>query len=165
MVSNRQPRRKIYFDQSFGVAVQDVWMEYRDAHNQNIKITGYPTEKNPDLLKRIIEASSNLGDLVLDCFAGSGTTLDVATKLGRNWIGVDNSTEAIVTILDRFANGLAPMGDFVNKSTPNHIQSQLKLFESSATESAPETFSLLAVEPYDNSLDKLLKISINGSGE
>lgn len=108
------PRRKVYFDESDGVPVQDIWLEFRDAHNQNIEITGYPTEKNPDLLARIIEASSSPGDLVLDCFSGSGTTLAVASKLGRHWIGVDNSSEAIATTLRRFAIGAQPMGDFVN---------------------------------------------------
>jgi adenine-specific DNA-methyltransferase len=62
------PRRKIYLDASDGVPVQDIWLDFRDAHNQNIAITGYPTEKNPDLLARLIQASSNPGDLVLDCF-------------------------------------------------------------------------------------------------
>jgi adenine-specific DNA-methyltransferase len=111
---NGNPRRKIYFDQSEGVPVQDIWLEYRDAHNQNIEISGYPTEKNPALLKRIIEASSNLGDIVLDCFSGSGTTMNVASHVGRRWIGVDNSSEAISATLRRFNKGLEPMGDFVS---------------------------------------------------
>ena len=76
--SNGNPRRKVYLDESDGIGVQDIWMDFRDAHNQNICITGYPTEKNPDLLKRIVEASSNPGDLVLDCYSGSGTTLAAA---------------------------------------------------------------------------------------
>lgn len=108
------PRRKIYFDDSEGVPLQDIWMDLRDAHNQNIHITGYPTEKNPELLKRIIEASSNPEDIVLDCYAGSGTTLVVAGKLGRRWIGVDRSEEAITTTLLRFKNGSERMGDFVS---------------------------------------------------
>lgn len=109
------PRRKIYLDASDGVPVQDIWLDFRDAHNQNIAITGYPTEKNADLLARIIQASSNPGDLVLDCFSGSGTTLAVASQLGRRWIGVDHSREAIATTLRRFAKGLEPMGDFVSQ--------------------------------------------------
>ncbi len=109
------PRRKIYLDESNGVAVQDIWLDYRDAHNQNIAVSGYPTEKNSALLTRIIEASSNKSDLVLDCFSGSGTTLNVASHLGRHWIGVDNSREAIAATLRRFGKGLEPMGDFVNK--------------------------------------------------
>ena len=109
------PRRKIYLDQSGGIPVQDIWMEFRDAHNQNIRITGYPTEKNPAMLARIIAASSNPGDLVLDCFCGSGTTLEAAHRLGRHWLGVDNSAEAIRTTLARFAKGVEPMGDFVRR--------------------------------------------------
>ena len=113
---NGNPRRKIYLDNSDGVPVQDIWLEFRDAHNQNIKITGYPTEKAPELLTRIIEASSNPGDLVLDCFSGSGTSLAVASQCGRRWVGIDNSLEAITTTLRRFAKGLEPMGDFVGRN-------------------------------------------------
>ncbi len=113
--SNGNPRRKIYLDQSNGIPVQDIWMGFRDAHNQNIRITGYPTEKNPELLARIISASSDPGDLVLDCFSGSGTTLEVAHRLDRHWLGVDNSAEAIRTTLGRFAKGVEPMGDFVRR--------------------------------------------------
>lgn len=108
------PRRKIYLENSSGIPVQDIWMDLRDAHNQNIHITGYPTEKNPALLSRIIEASSNPGDLVMDCYSGSGTTLAVASSLGRKWIGVDRSDEAIKTTLHRFELGMGRMGDFVN---------------------------------------------------
>ena len=112
--STGNPRRKIYLENSAGIPVQDIWMDMRDAHNQNIHITGYPTEKNPALLTRIIEASSNPGDLVMDCYAGSGTTLVTASELGRKWIGVDRSDEAIKTILNRLSNGTDRMGDFVN---------------------------------------------------
>ena len=111
--ANGNPRRKVYLDESDGVPVQDIWTEFRDAHNQNISVTGYPTEKNPDLLSRIIGASSKEGDLVLDCYAGSGTTLATAARLSRRWIGVDDSVEAFRTMLRRFADGTAPMGDFV----------------------------------------------------
>jgi adenine-specific DNA-methyltransferase len=112
---NGNPRRKIYLDESAGVSVQDIWLDFKDAHNQNIEITGYPTEKNPALLARIVEASSRPGDLVLDCFSGSGTALAVASQLQRKWIGIDKSAEAIATTLRRFAKGLEPMGDFVSK--------------------------------------------------
>ncbi len=111
------PRRKIYLENSAGIPVQDIWMDMRDAHNQNIHITGYPTEKNPALLARIIKASSNPGDLVMDCYAGSGTTLVTAAELGRKWIGVDRSDEAIKTILHRLSNGTDRMGDFVNEQS------------------------------------------------
>lgn len=124
------PRRKVFLDESEGIPVQDIWLDFRDAHNQNIHITGYPTEKNPALLQQIIEASSNEGDLVLDCFAGSGTTLAAAHSLDRRWIGIDNSPEAIRVILQRFDRGLEPMGDFVSKA-PDEA-TELDLFTSSS---------------------------------
>ena len=128
---NGNPRRKVYLDEHPGVGVQDIWLEFRDAHNQNIKITGYPTEKNPGLIRRIIAASSNTGDMVLDCFAGSGTTLAVADEMQRNWIGADNSIESIKTILKRFDSGLQAMGDFVNKDAHHQDNySQQTLFDS-----------------------------------
>jgi len=115
------PRRKIYLENSKGIPVQDIWLDMRDAHNQNVHVTGYPTEKNPDLLTRIIEASSNPGDIVMDCYCGSGTTLAVASDLERRWIGVDNSTEAIKTILKRFKSGTERMGDFVNRKKQGEL--------------------------------------------
>jgi len=170
---NGNPRRKIYLDASSGVPVQDIWLEFRDAHNQNIEITGYPTEKNPALLARIIEASSDPGDLVLDCFAGSGTTLAVASQLNRRWIGIDNSMEAISTTLRRFAKGLAPMGDFVDKQeTQERLLQKPLLWESSEkpTEEvgwdklAPEighlminNFSLKSIESCAGNLDNVLQ--------
>ena len=127
---NGNPRRKVYLDENIGVSVQDIWLDYRDAHNQNIKITGYPTEKNPALIKRLIEASSNPNDIVLDCFCGSGTTLEVAHRLERRWIGIDNSAEAIGTVLDRFAKGTEIMGDFVSKGkNANAKKNNPSLFE------------------------------------
>ena len=113
--SNGNPRRKVYLDQSKGIPVQDIWLDFLDVNNQNTHQTGYPTEKNLDMLKRIVEASSNPGDLVLDCFAGSGTTLVAAEELGRQWIGIDIGDEAIRVIKDRFANGTKPLGDYVSK--------------------------------------------------
>jgi adenine-specific DNA-methyltransferase len=138
------PRRKVYLDENPGVGVQDIWMDFRDAHNQNIRISGYPTEKNPDLLRRIISASSNPGDLIMDCFAGSGTTLAVADEMQRNWIGVDSSQEALKTILARFENGLSLMGDYVKRSDASQRTSRVQqtLFESLEVENTSADRSL-----------------------
>ena len=126
------PRRKVFLDEDKGIPVQDIWLDVQDSLNQSIKITGYPTEKNPYLLERIIKASSNEGDIVMDCFSGSGTTLDLAEQLGRKWIGIDNSSEAIRNIFKRFYNGLEEMGDYVNKINDNNnslFSNQQTLFE------------------------------------
>jgi len=87
--ANGVPRKKIYLDEKDGKKMQDIW-EFKDPQYPK-----YPTEKSLDLLKFIVEASSNEGDLVLDCFCGSGTTLIAAQELGRNWIGIDKSDQAI----------------------------------------------------------------------
>jgi adenine-specific DNA-methyltransferase len=119
------PRRKVYFDNSKGIPVQDIWLDFKDAHNQNIKITGYPTEKNSEMLRRIILASSNKKDLVLDAFSGSGTTIAVAEELGRQWIAIDNSPLAIETTIHRLAKGTEAMGDFVNSDDAQVRQESL----------------------------------------
>ncbi len=83
------PRKKIYLDERGGKKAQDIW-EYKDPAYPN-----YPTQKNLDLLKFIISASSDESDFVLDCFCGSGTTLMAAEAMGRGWIGIDQSQPAI----------------------------------------------------------------------
>ncbi|NWA36649.1 site-specific DNA-methyltransferase [Pseudomonas reactans] len=114
---NGNPRRKVYLTEDKKLPLTDYWDQFRDAHHQSIPITGYPTEKNFDMLKKIIEASTNEEDIVLDPFCGSGTTLHAANDLNRRWIGVDQSFLAIDTSIKRLQDGLKPMGDFVNKKT------------------------------------------------
>ncbi|MEK6790103.1 MAG: site-specific DNA-methyltransferase, partial [Deltaproteobacteria bacterium] len=87
--ANGVPRKKSFLDEKEGKKMQDIW-EFKDPQYPN-----YPTEKNLDLLKSIVGTSSNEGDLVLDCFCGSGTALVAAQELNRNWIGIDKSEHAI----------------------------------------------------------------------
>jgi adenine-specific DNA-methyltransferase len=89
------PRKKIYADEKDGKKIQDI-LEFKDLQNPI-----YPTEKNIELLRLLIEASSNKDSIVLDCFCGSGTTLKAAQDLGRKWIGIDESEEAIKVALQR----------------------------------------------------------------
>jgi len=91
--STNNPRKIIYADENRGKKIQDIW-DFRDP---GFETATYPTEKNEDLLKQIILCSSKEGDLVLDCFCGSGTTLLVAEKLKRFWIGIDSNKAAIET--------------------------------------------------------------------
>jgi len=107
------PRRKVFLDNSKGIPVQDIWLQFKDAHNQNIHITGYPTEKNIDFVKRLLSATTNPGDLVLDCYCGSGTTLEAAAELGRRFIGIDIADAAIKATIKRMTEGRSAMGDFV----------------------------------------------------
>lgn len=90
-------------DYSEGSFIKDVWSDIsiirqNDAYSEFI---GYPTQKPEALLERIIQASSNKGDLIFDCFMGSGTTQAVAMKLGRRFIGADINLGAIETTVKR----------------------------------------------------------------
>lgn len=89
--STGNPRKIIYADKNKGKKIQDIW----DFKDPGFEKSIYPTEKNEDMLKQIILASSKEGDIVLDCFAGSGTTLVAAEKLNRKWIGIDSNKAAI----------------------------------------------------------------------
>lgn len=98
---NGVPRLKRYLDEFEGVPLQDVWTDIKIIHNRSPERIGYPTQKPEALLERIILASSNPGDLVVDIFGGSGTTAAVAEKLGRRWITCDFGKHAIYTMQKR----------------------------------------------------------------
>ncbi len=109
-----------------GYPLEDTWNCYEIDRLDSIQImsysgekTGFPTQKNEKLLARIIRASSNPGDIVLDAFAGSGTTLAVAEKLGRRWIGIDCGKLAIYTIQKRLLTLKKEIGNRGDPLTPN----------------------------------------------
>jgi len=94
-----------------GKIVEDWWNDIATLGYAHGQILGYPTQKPEGLLSRIIKASSNKGDIVLDAFAGSGTTLAVAEKLGRRWMGIDCGKLAIYTIQKRMLNLKTEIGN------------------------------------------------------
>jgi DNA modification methylase len=89
------PREKLYLDEREGRAVANIWNDIPPVNSQAKEDTGYDTQKPESLLERIIKASLNEGDLIADFFCGSGSTLAVAEKLGRRWIGCDLGRWAI----------------------------------------------------------------------
>jgi hypothetical protein len=91
----RVPQYKRYLDEMPGVPLQDVWDDIPPIGAQAGERLGYPTQKPVALLERIISASSNPGDIVLDPFCGCGTTVAAAHKLGRTWLGIDITHLAI----------------------------------------------------------------------
>ena len=94
--------KKVYLDTNPGVAIGNLWIEKElTIQGDDDERIGYPTQKPETLLERIIKASSNEGDIVLDCFVGSGTTAAVAEKLGRRWIAADINKGAIQTTIKR----------------------------------------------------------------
>ncbi len=115
--SSGNPRKIIYADEATtkGKRLQDIW-EFKDP-----RYPRYPTEKSIDLLRTIIRTSSRPGDLVMDCFCGSGTTLVAAQELGRRWIGIDQSritVEICRSRLDEVRSNLLPRApDYVCERT------------------------------------------------
>lgn len=102
--------RIIYLDEIEGDLVESVWNDIPPVNPVASERYNYPTQKAEQLLERIIKASSNEGDIVLDAFAGSGTTLAVAEKLSRRWIGMDCGKLAIYTIQKRMLNLTTQIG-------------------------------------------------------
>lgn len=95
------PRRKMYLDEAKGVPLQDIWTDIVPVQGLSNENENYPTQKPITLLERIIKLTSNPGDLVFDCFMGSGTTQAVAMKLGRRFIGADINLGAVQTTTKR----------------------------------------------------------------
>ncbi len=95
------PRLKRYLDEAKGNFIEDIWTDVYDVNAVARERTGYDTQKPEALLERILKASSNENDLVLDCFVGSGTTTAVAEKLNRRWIACDLGRFAIHTTRKR----------------------------------------------------------------
>jgi DNA modification methylase len=87
--SNGVPRYKQFAEDIEGKQVQNLWADFMAISSQANELLDYPTQKPEALIERILKASSNEGDLIADFFCGSGTTLAVAEKLGRKWIGAD----------------------------------------------------------------------------
>jgi DNA modification methylase len=86
---DKRPRLKRYLDEMPGPVIGDIWTDIPPINSRARERLGYPTQKPEALLERIIAASSNQGDVVLDPFCGCGTTLAVAQRLGRQWIGIE----------------------------------------------------------------------------
>lgn len=128
--SNGIPRLKRYVDDGPGVALQDVWADIQrlDAHSG--ERIGYETQKPIKLLERILKASSRPGDLVLDPFCGSGSTLVAAERLDRSWIGVDSSVLACSLALGRTRADTGPLPIRLH-GFPKSEDEALKLLSSS----------------------------------
>jgi len=114
------PRLKVYWDESKGVPLQTVWTDIRPIGAHARERLGYPTQKPLPLLERVVTASSNEGDVVLDAFCGCGTTLEAAAKLKRRWIGIDFSPTACRVMVKRLQDrlGLREGVDFAVKDLP-----------------------------------------------
>jgi site-specific DNA-methyltransferase (adenine-specific) len=126
---NGIPRIKRYLDEAKGMPVQDLWIDLESLRSWHAERLGYPTQKPVALLERIIEASSNAEEVVLDPFCGCGTTIAAAQKLGRRWIGIDITHLAIALQKYRLKDsfGLVEKKDYTVIGEPEDLPSAQQL--------------------------------------
>ncbi|MBM2815372.1 MAG: putative methylase domain protein [Ignavibacteria bacterium] len=127
---NQRIQRKQYLDEWDGQGVQNVWDDIFPINPMAIERINYPTQKPESLLERIIKASSNEGDLVLDCFGGSGTTAAVAEKQNRRWVTCDLGRFSIHTIRKRLL-GIPNVKPFIIQNLGKYERQQWMMNEAS----------------------------------
>jgi site-specific DNA-methyltransferase (adenine-specific) len=139
------PRFRRYL--STGAPVQDVITDVPPINSQAQERLGYPTQKPQALLERIISASSNPGDVVLDPFCGCGTTIHAAQKLGRQWIGIDVTYLAINLIKRRLKDAFGEDIEFEEKGQPTDFESAKRLAELDKFQFQHWALSLIGARP------------------
>jgi len=140
--NNGIPRFKRFLDEQKGIPVQSLWEDIAPVNSQASSDTGYPTQKPEKLLERIINTTTDEGDLIFDCFMGSGTTQVVANRLNRKFIGADINLGSIQTSTKRLVNDSASFEVYnVNNYDifRNPIEAKELLLEA------------LEIEPFDSS--------------
>ena len=141
------PRLKQYPEDMPGVVMQDIWNDIRPIHNLAAERLGYPTQKPLALLERIIEASSNKGDVVLDPFCGCGTAVHAAQKLGRDWIGID-ITHLSISLIEKRMKDAFPGLEFPVHGTPKDLEGARNLAERDKYQFQWWACSLVGAQPY-----------------
>jgi DNA modification methylase len=123
------PQLKRYLDEQDGRPVDDVWADIPPINSQAAERLGYPTQKPLPLLERIVQASSDPDDLILDAFCGCGTALVAAQRLERRWIGIDISPTACRVMAQRLEDDckLRERRDFAVRDMPHSEQFLRKL--------------------------------------
>ncbi len=148
---NGIPRIKRYLHEAKGMPTQDIWGDIEALRSWNNERLGYPTQKPEALLERIIKASSNEGDVVLDAYCGCGTTVAVAQRLNRKWIGIDITFQSIKVILDRikdrFGNDIRD--SIITDGIPRDMESVLNLIHKKDDRTRKE-FEKWAALTYDD---------------
>jgi hypothetical protein len=119
------PQYKRYLDESRGVAVQNIWTDIKPLQSGQKEKLGYPTQKPESLLERIILTSSNEGDTILDAYCGCGTSVAVAERLNRKWVGMDITYQSISLILKRLEEhfGISTIQNIQINGVPQDIES------------------------------------------
>jgi site-specific DNA-methyltransferase (adenine-specific) len=140
-------RRKSYVDELKGMPVQNLWLDIPEINSQAQERLGYPTQKPVALLERIIAASSNEGDLVLDPFCGCGTTVHAAQKLNRRWLGIDVTHLAIGLIKRRLTEAF-PSVKFDVVGEPQDVDGARELAAKDKYEFQKWALASLGAQPF-----------------
>ncbi len=138
---------KRYLDEREGKPLDDVWTDIAPLNSQAQERLGYPTQKPLALLERIISASTNPGDVVLDPFCGCGTTIHAAQKLGRQWIGIDITYLAINLIKRRLKDAFGEEIEFEEKGQPTDFGGAKQLAENDKFQFQHWALSLIGARP------------------
>ena len=143
------PHRKYYLDEGRGVPIQSLWDDIGNLQASAAERLGYPTQKPEALLERVIEASSNEGDVVLDPFCGCGTAVAAAEKLKRQWIGIDITHLAVALIKNRLktAFNIDAGKDYRVIGEPEDVGSSRALWEQDPYQFQYWAMSLLEAQP------------------
>jgi DNA modification methylase len=144
---NGRIQRKRFLDELKGKPVQSLWDDIEPIGAQATERLGYPTQKPLALLERIINASSNPGDLVLDPFCGCGTAVHAAQKLGRNWIGID-ITHLAINLIEKRLKDAFPAITFEVFGTPKDFDGAKDLAERNKYEFQWWACALVNAQPY-----------------
>jgi DNA modification methylase len=146
--SGAVPRYKRFLDEMQGIAIGDVWTDISAINSQAQERLGYPTQKPLALLERIISASSNEGDVVLDPFCGCGTAVDAAQKLKRKWIGIDITHLAISLIEKRLRDRYGARCKFEVHGTPKDLDAARDLARRDKYQFQWWAVSLVEAQPF-----------------
>ncbi len=141
------PRYKRYLDESDGVPLGTVWDDIFPINSQATERLGYPTQKPLALLERIVQASSNEGDVVLDPFCGCGTAVHAAQTLKREWIGID-ITHLAISLIEKRMKDAFPGIIFEIHGTPKDLEGARNLAERDKYQFQWWACSLVNAQPY-----------------
>ncbi|HQO19905.1 MAG TPA: DNA methyltransferase [Acidobacteriota bacterium] len=144
---SKRPRLKRYLEEQEGSIITNIWNDIQSLHDVSAERLGYPTQKPLALLERIIEASSNKGDIVLDPFCGCGTAVHAAQKLGRDWIGID-ITHLSISLIEKRMKDAFPGLEFPVHGTPKDLEGARNLAERDKYQFQWWACSLVGAQPY-----------------
>lgn len=166
--TSKRPQIKRYLNEMSGKVMGAVWTDIAPINSQAQERLGYPTQKPLALLERIINASSNEGDVVLDPFCGCGTAVHAAQKLKRNWLGID-ITHLAVSLIEKRMRDAFPGIKFVVEGTPKDLEGARNLAERDKYQFQWWACSLVNAQPYggkkkgaDGGIDGLIYFNDDG---